>query len=119
MEEQYNKGMDVRRAVMGDEYVDRSLASITEFNKPMEALTTEWCWGEIWTRQGMDRKTHSVMNLSMLTALNRQAELKAHVCGAINNGMTIEEIRERSSCRPLPTVAYPRPWAASGSRLKY
>ncbi len=94
MEEQYQKGLDVRRAVLGDEYVDRSLNAITEFNKPMDALTTEWCWGEIWTRPGLDRKTRSIINLSMLTALNRHAELKAHVRGALNNGLTMEEIRE-------------------------
>ena len=94
MEDQYKKGMEVRRAVMGDEYVDRSLAAATDFNKPMDALTTEWCWGEVWNRPGLDRKTRSIINLSMLTALNRQTELKAHVRGAVNNGLSANEIQE-------------------------
>lgn len=94
MDSQYEEGLKVRRAVMGDAYVEDSLSSLTDFNKPMDKLTTEFCWGEIWTRPGLDRKTRSIINLSMLTALNRQTELKAHVRGAVNNGLTANEIQE-------------------------
>jgi 4-carboxymuconolactone decarboxylase len=92
--ERYDAGLEVRRAVLGDDHVDRSLANATEFGKPMQELVTEYCWGEIWTRDGLDRKTRSLLNLGMLTALNRPHELQVHVKGALNNGVTVEEIRE-------------------------
>jgi 4-carboxymuconolactone decarboxylase len=94
MSELYDKGMAVRRAVMGDAYVDRSLQSGTEFRKPMQDLVTEFCWGAVWNRPGIDRKTRSLVNLAMLTALNRSTELAGHVRGAVNNGATPEEIQE-------------------------
>lgn len=87
-------GMAVRRAVLGDEYVDRSLNNATDFNRPMQELIAEYCWGAIWTRDGLDRKTRSLINVGMLTALNRGDELRLHVRGAINNGCTSDEIRE-------------------------
>lgn len=83
-----------RREVLGAEYVDRTLAATTEFGAPMQALVTEYCWGTVWTREGLDRRTRSLLNLGMLTALNRMHELTAHVRGAINNGCTPDEIRE-------------------------
>jgi 4-carboxymuconolactone decarboxylase len=94
MSELYDTGMAVRRAVLGDAYVDRSLQSGTEFRKPMQDLVTEFCWGAVWSRDGIDRKTRSLVNLGMLTALNRSTELAAHVRGAVNNGATKEEIQE-------------------------
>jgi 4-carboxymuconolactone decarboxylase len=90
----FERGMQVRRAVLGDAYVDRSLEGGTEFRKPMQELVTEYCWGAIWSRDGLDRKTRSLVNIGMLTALNRSTELAAHVRGAVNNGATKEEIQE-------------------------
>jgi 4-carboxymuconolactone decarboxylase len=89
-----DRGMQVRRAVLGDAYVDRALQSGTEFRKPMQELVTEFCWGAIWSREGLDRKTRSLVNIGMLTALNRSTELAAHIRGAVNNGATKEEIQE-------------------------
>ena len=94
MSEKFDKGLEVRRAVLGKDYVDKSLEAATDFSRPMQQLVTEWCWGEIWTREGLDRKTRSIINLSMLTALNRPHELKIHIRGAINNGLTPSEIQE-------------------------
>ena len=92
--EAFDKGLATRRAVLGTEYVDNSLKNADDFNMPMQELVTEYCWNEIWNRPGLDRKTRSFLNLAMLTALNRPHELKLHVRGAINNGLTKEEIRE-------------------------
>lgn len=91
---QYDAGMEVRRAVLGDVYVDRSLANTTDFNAPMQRLVTEYCWGAVWTRTELDRRTRSLVNLSMLTALGKSHELSLLVRGAVNNGCTREEIRE-------------------------
>ena len=90
----YEEGLAVRRAVLGSEYVDKSLRSADEFTRPMQELVTEYCWGEIWTRPGLDRRTRSFLNLAMLTALNRPHEIKLHVRGALNNGLTREELME-------------------------
>jgi 4-carboxymuconolactone decarboxylase len=92
--ELYDQGMAVRRAVLGDAYVDRSLQGGTEFRKPMQELVTEYCWGAVWSREGLDRKTRSLVNIGMLTALNRSTELAAHIRGAVNNGASREEIQE-------------------------
>ena len=92
--ELFEKGLAVRRAVLGAEYVDKSIASADDFNRPMQELVTEYCWGEIWNRPGLDRETRTIINLSMLTALNRPLEIKLHVLGAINNGLTKAEISE-------------------------
>ncbi len=80
--------------MLGQDAVDRSLAAVNAFNGPMNQLTTEWCWGEVWGRPGLDHKTRSMINLAMLTALNRPNELKLHVRGAIHNGLTPSEIQE-------------------------
>jgi 4-carboxymuconolactone decarboxylase len=90
----FEKGLQTRRAVLGAAYVDKSISSADDFNRPMQELVTEYCWNEVWNRPGLDRKTRSLLNLSMLTALNRPHELKLHVRGAINNGVTKEEIKE-------------------------
>ncbi len=92
--ESFDKGLKTRREVLGPEYVDASIKSADDFNRPMQELVTEYCWNEIWNRPGLDRRTRSLLNLAMLTALNRPHELKLHVRGAINNGLTKEEIRE-------------------------
>lgn len=92
--ELFKKGLAVRREVLGAEYVDKSVANVEDFMKPMQKLVTEYCWGEIWNRPGFDRKTRSIINLAMLTALNRPNEVKLHVRGALNNGLTREDIRE-------------------------
>ena len=90
----FEKGLQTRRAVLGAAYVDKSISSADDFNRPMQELVTEYCWNEVWNRPGLDRKTRSLLNLAMLTALNRPHELKLHVRGAINNGVTKEEIKE-------------------------
>jgi 4-carboxymuconolactone decarboxylase len=94
MSELYDKGLAVRKEVLGAEYVERSLAGGSEFRQPMQELVTEHCWGAVWAREGLDRRTRSLLNLSMLTALNRPTELATHVRGAINNGCTVTEIQE-------------------------
>lgn len=91
---QFQKGLKVRREVLGDAYVAPSLANADELSAPLQKLVTEWCWGEIWTRPGLDRKTRSFLNLAMLIALNRPHEVKIHVRGALNNGVTEDEIVE-------------------------
>ena len=90
----FERGLKVRREVLGAEYVDRSIRSADDFNRPMHELVTQYCWGEIWNRPGLERKTRSLLNLAMLTALNRPHEIRLHVRGALNNGVTKEEIAE-------------------------
>ena len=90
----FDKGLSVRREVLGASYVDKSVQSANEFMMSFQHIVTEWCWGYAWTRDGLDRKTRSMINLAMLTALNRSPEVKLHVRGAINNGVTVEEIKE-------------------------
>jgi 4-carboxymuconolactone decarboxylase len=92
--DQFNKGLEVRRAVLGADYVDGSLARADDFMMAFQEITTEWCWGYAWTRPGLERKTRSMLNLAMLTALGKPAELKLHVKGALTNGVSVEEIRE-------------------------
>lgn len=94
MSELYDKGLEVRREVLGKDYVDQSIAKADEFTRPFQDLVTEYCWGAIWTRKGLDRKTRSLLNLAMLTALNRPHEVRLHVRGALNNGVTRQEIQE-------------------------
>ena len=90
----FEAGMKVRREVLGDAHVDRSLAQVSEFARPIQELVTEYCWGEVWSRDGLPRATRSLINIAMLTALNRGHELGVHVRGAINNGVTEAEIQE-------------------------
>jgi 4-carboxymuconolactone decarboxylase len=92
--EQFNKGLEVRRAVLGADYVDGSLARADDFMMAFQEITTEWCWGYAWTRPGLERKTRSMLNLAMLTALGKPAELKLHVKGALANGVSVDEIKE-------------------------
>jgi len=92
--DRFNKGLEVRRAVLGADYVDGSLAKADDFMMSFQEITTEWCWGYAWTRPGLERKTRSMLNLAMLTALGKPAELKLHVKGALANGVSVEEIKE-------------------------
>ncbi len=90
----FEKGLEARREVLGAEYVDGSVARADDFMMAFQNITTEMCWGYAWTRPGLDRKTRSLLNLAMLTALKAPAELKLHVKGALTNGVTVEEIKE-------------------------
>ena len=92
--DQFKKGLAIRREVLGAAYVDKSVNSSSEFMKPMQKLTTEWCWGAIWSRPGLERRTRSMLNLAMLTALNRPNEIRLHVRGAVNNGVSTQEMQE-------------------------
>ncbi len=92
--EKYEKGMAVRRAVLGDDYVDKAMASATDFTKPMQDLVTENCWGEIWTREAIPKRTRSLVTIAILAALKAPAEIKLHVRGALRNGCTVEEIQD-------------------------
>lgn len=90
----FDKGLEIRREVLGSEYVDRSIASADDFTRPLQELITQYCWGEVWGRPELDRRTRSIVNLGMIAALNRPHELKLHVRGALRNGVTQVEIRE-------------------------
>jgi len=92
--ELYEQGLKVRKAVLGEKYVERALANVTAFNAPLQELVTEWCWGKIWGRPGLERRQRSLLNLAMIGVLNRPHELKAHIRGALNNGVSPAEIRE-------------------------
>jgi 4-carboxymuconolactone decarboxylase len=92
-EESYEQGLKVRREVLGAEHVDRSLGSVSEFSRPIQELVTEYCWGGVWSSDDLERKTRSLLNLAMLTALNRSHELGVHVRGAVNNGASEKEIQ--------------------------
>ena len=92
--ERYDAGLKTRREVLGAEYVDKSIAAQDDFNRPFQEQLNTYCWNDIWNRPGLSRKTRSMLNLAMLTALNRAPELRLHVTGALNNGLTKEEIRE-------------------------
>lgn len=90
----FDKGLAIRREVLGPEYVDKSIASADDFTRPLQELVTQYCWGEVWGRPNIDRKTRSIINLAMISALNRPHELKLHVRGALRNGLSRETIRE-------------------------
>lgn len=90
----FERGLDIRKSVLGAEFVENSLATADDFNRPLQELVTEYCWGAVWGREELPRKTRSMLNLAMLSALNRPHELKMHIRGALRNGVTREEIRE-------------------------
>lgn len=90
----FEKGLKTRKEVLGADYVDQSIKNATDFNLPIQELVTEYCWDQVWNRPGLDRKTRSMLNVAMLTALNRPHELKLHLRGAVNNGVSRDEIRE-------------------------
>ena len=90
----YQKGLKIRKDVLGSEYVEKSLANSNEFNEPMQRLVSEYCWGAVWGREELPKKTRSMLNIAMLALLNRPNEFKLHIRGALRNGVTKEEIRE-------------------------
>lgn len=93
-EEHYQQGMDVRRAVLGDSHVERTLSQLTPLNEEFQNFITRYAWGDIWTRPGLERHTRSMITIAMLIALNREAELKMHLRAAFNNGVTRDELKE-------------------------
>ena len=93
-QELFDKGMEIRREVLGDIYVDRALAQMNGFNKPLQELVTQFCWGALWGREGFSKRDRSVVNLAIIATLNRSHELKAHLRGALNNGLSKDEIAE-------------------------
>src|SRR6187455_3882244 len=92
--ELFDKGLKIRKDVLGAEFVENAIKNADEFSMPMQELTTEYCWGYVWGRPGLPKKTRSMLNLAMLAALNRGPELKLHVNGALTNGLSKEEIKE-------------------------
>jgi 4-carboxymuconolactone decarboxylase len=94
MSDQHENGMRARREVLGDEYVDAAMARATAFTEDFQDLVTRYCWGEIWTRPGLDRRMRSAITLSVLVAGGQEAELALHLRGALRNGLTADEIRE-------------------------
>ncbi len=93
-EDRYKKGMDVRRQVLGDAYVDKATANVDDFTRDFQRIVTEYCWGEVWTRQVLTNKQRSLNNLCIIATLNRAAEFEIHVRGALRNGCTPDEIRD-------------------------
>lgn len=93
-ESSLDEGLRIRREVLGDEYVTAATRDATAFSRPLQELVTEYCWGKVWSRPGLDRRTRSLINIAMLTALNRQHELATHVRGAVRNSCTADEISE-------------------------
>ncbi len=92
--EVFDRGLAIRKEVLGAEFVEESFRTADEFNRPMQELVTEYCWGAVWGRETFSRKTRSLLNLAMLSALNRPHELETHIKGALKNGVTRDEIRE-------------------------
>jgi 4-carboxymuconolactone decarboxylase len=90
----FERGLEIRKSVLGKEFVENSLKTADEFNMPMQELVTEYCWGWVWGREELPKKTRSMLNLAMLSALNRPHELKMHLRGALRNGVSRAEIRE-------------------------
>ena len=92
--ERFEKGLAIRKSVLGAEFVDAAFKSADDFNRPLQDLVTEYCWGAVWGREELSKKTRSMLNLAMISCLNRPHELKLHIAGALKNGVTREEIRE-------------------------
>lgn len=92
--EKFERGLALRKQVLGAEYVEKSMAAADSFSMPMQELSTEYCWGHVWTRPGLALRDRSLINIAMISALNRPHELKLHVKAALNNGLSREEIRE-------------------------
>lgn len=93
-DERFERGLAVRKEVVGEAHVERSMAQVSDFSRPVQEWVTRACWGDVWDRPGLDRRTRSLLNLVMLTALGRSHELAVHVRGAVTNGCTTEEIQE-------------------------
>lgn len=93
-EELYSKGMGIRRQVLGDDYVDKAMKNVNDFNRDFQRLVTEFCWGASWGREGLSHRQRSLNNLCLLSALNRPHEFEVHFRGALRNGCSLEELRE-------------------------
>src|SRR5689334_12255281 len=89
----FETGLAIRKSVLGAEFVENAIKTADDFNRPLQELVTEYCWGAVWGREGLSKQTRSLLNLAMLSALNRPHELKVHIKGALTNGVTREEIR--------------------------
>jgi 4-carboxymuconolactone decarboxylase len=116
-EELFKRGLEIRREVLGKEYVDASLAAANDFNMAFQRITTEWCWGYGWGRGGLDRKIRSLINLAMLTALNRPAEIKLHVRGALKMAAPSRKSK-RCCCKRRSIAASPQVLRASARPTK-
>ena len=90
----HDKGLEVRKAVLGEAYVNNALKNVDDFNRPFQEMLNEYCWGTVWGREELQRKTRSMLNIAMIAILNRQHEFRAHLKGALTNGVTRDEIRE-------------------------
>ena len=90
----YDKGLEVRKAVLGEAYVNNALKNVDDFNRPFQEMLNEYCWGTVWGREELPRKTRSMLNIAMIAILNRQHEFRAHLKGALTNGVSRDEIRE-------------------------
>ncbi len=93
-DKRYEKGMKIRREVLGDEHVDRAIGNVNAFNEAFQDLTTRYAWGEVWSRPQLSKHSRSLVTVGMLIALNRKPEFRLHVKAALNNGVSIEEIKE-------------------------
>jgi 4-carboxymuconolactone decarboxylase len=93
-QDRFDRGLALRKKVLGADYVEKSLAAADDFSRPMQELSTEYCWGYVWGRPGLELRDRSLINIAMISALNRPHELKLHVKAALNNGLSREEIRE-------------------------
>lgn len=90
----HDKGLEVRKAVLGEAYVNNALKSVDDFNRPFQEMLNEYCWGTVWGREELPRKSRSMLNIAMIAILNRQHEFRAHLKGALTNGVSRDEIRE-------------------------
>jgi 4-carboxymuconolactone decarboxylase len=90
----FERGLEIRKSVLGKEFVENAIRSADDFSRPLQELVTEYCWGAVWGRDGLDKRTRSLLNLAMISCLNRPHELRLHIAGALKNGVTREEIRE-------------------------
>ena len=90
----FERGLEIRKSVLGKEFVENAIRTADDFSRPLQELVTEYCWGAVWGREGLDKKTRSLLNLAMISCLNRPHELRLHIGGALKNGVTRDEIRE-------------------------
>ena len=90
----HDKGLEVRKAVLGEAYVNNALKNVDDFNRPFQEMLNEYCWGTVWGREELPRKTRSMLNIAMIAILNRPHELRGHLKGALTNGVSRDEIRE-------------------------
>jgi 4-carboxymuconolactone decarboxylase len=90
----FERGLEIRKSVLGKEFVENAIRTADDFSRPLQELVTEYCWGAVWGREGLDKRTRSLLNLAMISCLNRPHELRLHIGGALKNGVTRDEIRE-------------------------